>query len=347
MNLRLLQPGELDAAARLADEVFRDSGERSMRELFPPLFDPGISESYGAFDEDETLAAFMGLVPFGIQAGTARLRTYAVGSVCTGPLYRGRGLASGLLRLCREHASRAGAALLFVSGDRSLYTRAGCVPFGQVHTARLPAGAFSEADGWEIRPMEPADLWDVRQLLASRAASHELGHGELARLLGAGAYAGVLGRSQRCLVAARSGAVQAFAAAALTRTPDEPGPGTALEWAGPADAVARLLGRAAAESGGLDVPVPWQERELLQLLAGAGASVQTGPNSGTAGIASRGALLQQVSVTPDRGGVVWAEGLDDAGLLSLLFDPDSPLRRDYPNAPPALPLPYMSGLAFI
>lgn len=355
MQIRLIKPAELDQAALLADSIFRKPGATSMKELFPLIFRPGLSHSYAAITEDGKVAAFMGLVPSTIKTGDAFLNVFSIGAVCTDPAFRGQGLAGQLLQLCQAHAAEADAALIFVSGDRSLYTRAGCVPFGGTQFAELNASsaqalAAAAGEEWTLRPMQPGDFFAVYRLLNEREAGHVYSPGELALLLGTEAYAGVLGLAQRTLVALRDGSIEGFAAVAVPAAADVPAPSTAtaVEWAGQPSAVAALLAKAAlcGGVGTLQVPVPWQERSLLALLRDAGASLSGGANSGTVCIADRAALLRQTEGC--RKGLDLSSVQDDKELLSLLFDPASPLHTsDSSGESEAIPLPYMSGLRFI
>ncbi|MEK4344184.1 GNAT family N-acetyltransferase [Paenibacillus sp. FSL P4-0184] len=349
MQLRLIKPAELDQAALLADSVFREPGATSMKELFPLIFRPGLSHSYAAIADDGTVAAFMGLVPSTIKTGDAAfMNVFSIGAVCTDPAFRGQGLAGQLLQLCQTHAAEAEASLIFVSGDRSLYTRAGCVPFGGTQFAELNASsaqalAAAAGEEWTLRPMQPGDFFAVYRLLNEREAGHVYSPGELALLLGTEAYAGVMGLAQRTLVAVRDGSIEGFAAVAVPAAADVPAPNaaTAVEWAGQPSAVAALLAKAAlcGGVGTLQVPVPWQERGLLALLRDAGASLSGGANSGTVCIADREALLRQTEGC--RKGLDLSSVQDDKELISLLFDPASSEDSD------AIHLPYMSGLRFI
>lgn len=137
MKIRLLNSNELQQAADLSDLVFGKPGQPSMGKSFPALFHPGVSHSYGAFTDEGELVAFMGLAPDVVRIGEARLNVFSIGSVCTHPDFRGQNLASTLLAECMDHARRSGASLVFVSGGRSLYRRAGCYDFGRVHYAML------------------------------------------------------------------------------------------------------------------------------------------------------------------------------------------------------------------
>lgn len=357
MQLRLIQTSELEQAAALADHVFRSTGESSMKDLFPLIFRPGLSHSYAAVTEDGNLASFMGLVPSTIKTIAGNLDVFLIGAVCTDVAFRGQGLAGQLLELCQAHAAKAGASLIFVSGDRSLYTRAGCVPFGGTQYAELSAssaGALTAAAGgqWKLRPMQPGDFFAVSRLLGEREAGHVHSPGELALLLGAGAYAGALRLSQRTLVAERNGSIEGFAALAVHAATDKPAPNpaTALEWAGQPLAVAALLAKATmcCGDGALQVPVPWQERSLLALLQEAGASIASGANSGTVCIADRDELLRQTADFRSKHNIDLSSIQDDKELLSLLFDPPSLLEsNDSPDTHLSIPLPYMEGIHFI
>ncbi|WP_187274462.1 GNAT family N-acetyltransferase [Paenibacillus sp. N3.4] len=82
-EIRLLQPGEWQAAIQLADKTFRNVGEDSMGIAFTHVFSPSLHQSYGLFIEGE-IVSFIGLVPEIMRIGAAKLNVYAIGAVCTG-----------------------------------------------------------------------------------------------------------------------------------------------------------------------------------------------------------------------------------------------------------------------
>lgn len=59
------------------------------------------------------------------------IRAGSIGGVCTHPDYRGKQLASHLLRYCTQKLFDGGASLMLISGDHGVYTRLGNVPQGQ------------------------------------------------------------------------------------------------------------------------------------------------------------------------------------------------------------------------
>jgi GNAT superfamily N-acetyltransferase len=66
-----------------------------------------------------------------------RIKTASLGGVCTDPEFRGRGIATRLLDYCIDEATRAGAKLLIISGDRGLYLRAQAALAGPVWETRI------------------------------------------------------------------------------------------------------------------------------------------------------------------------------------------------------------------
>lgn len=167
---KLVREQEWSQAVSLADRVFRDDEQKSMAEGFPLVFSPALRQSYGAFEEGR-LVAFIGLVPHLIRIGTAILKTFSIGAVCTDPDERGRGHAGRILELVQQHAADAGASLLLVSGARPLYTRAHCYPYGEMHRYGLtPDGVGTVRklrEGITVRGMDPRicmpfTIWPVR-----------------------------------------------------------------------------------------------------------------------------------------------------------------------------------------
>lgn len=371
MNIGLLNKEQLKQAAQLSDRIFLKQPEQpSMGTSFPMIFDPGINHSYGASDGDK-LVSFMGFVPFTMKIREASLRVYSVGSVCTDPDYRGQRLAGTLLDLCMKHAQAAGAPLIFISGARSLYTRAGARHFGRAVKYRLTAPmaeGFRVSSSKEVyvRPMTSEDLLSVHDLMVAREAAYAVTPTELGRLLEASSYANVLCLEQQLLVAEEKGQVTAFAAIGVPGTRMTASrPATVVEWAGDPQAAVHLF-RACIQNFKLPellAPLPWQDESLGALLQAAGAETETVPNDGTIYLSDGRELLRQLSPLLSPGSLI-AEGdhgpyryrtgnktitLDDEGLLSLLFNPASPYRLSAEQSPSfgAIPLPYLSGLHYI
>lgn len=373
---RLVREQEWSQAISLADRVFRDDEQKSMAEGFPLVFSPALHQSYGAFEGDK-LVAFIGLVPHLIRIGTAALKTFSIGAVCTDPDERGRGHAGRILELVQQHAAEAGASLLLVSGSRPLYTRAHCYPYGEMRRYGITpdgAGAVRKLrEGITVRGMKPTDLYALHELASARRYAFEQSPYELALLLRAEAYASCTKLAHRTLLAEENGKLLAFAVMSLpipgvtpSRTP------FLVEWAGDPSAAAGLLIHAVQTEGleKLEAVIPWHEQELIEAMDG--VPYQREQNYGTIHVLSPDRLLEQLRP-------YWQEqGLSDIGLqvqqntdgsclltlagtshslsaeewVSLLFDPvpkanlpaewTQLLEDCFP-----IPFPYVAGLNYV
>ncbi|WP_411349237.1 GNAT family N-acetyltransferase [Paenibacillus sp. WLX2291] len=320
MNIRRVHNEELPFAVELAEQVFCETGERYMGHCFPTLFRPGISHSYGAFTEEGQLVSFMGLVPVQITSGQQILSAFSIGAVCTHPEYRGQRLAGQLLEQCKQHAIAAGAAVLFISGDRSLYTRAGSQFFGHIHQATISADISSQWQSshlWDIRPLEAQDIFAVHALLQRPSAHVNMSLSEMQLMIHAEAMAHVNRQQQHILVAATPNGIAAFAIFSIpanlanaadstatshptdtTNAINEPRHGSVIEWAGRPDAVRELWGEAIRrfQLDSLSATIPWQEQPMLTTAQEAGATVSAIRNGGTMMIINSGALLSQTGL---------------------------------------------------
>ena len=91
-----------------------------------------------------------------------RIKAAAFGGVCTDPEYRGRGIATRLLDYCIDEATRAGAKLLIISGDRGLYLRAQAAIAGPVWETRVVR--HEDGDSGQARTVRAAGLDDAPAL---------------------------------------------------------------------------------------------------------------------------------------------------------------------------------------
>jgi len=377
--VRRLTNEEMKIAVRLSDDTFRDAEQTSMGTAFPFIFSDAAEHlSYGAFEADGRLVSFMGLVPWTIRIGAAELSVLSLGSVCTEPSARGKGYASEILKQVYAFARDAGASLLLVSGDRSLYTRSGCAPFGRVlryrmnnvHGETLLAGVRSEEG--IVRDMRPDDLFALHATAAARDVQYRLGVNELATLLKAEAFASIMKMKHRVLVRESAGRVTGFAVIGVKGAPELQG--TVIEQGGAPAAVAGLFGEAIHRFGlqKLDVPVPWQETELIAKLDGIPASVENHP--GTLRIVDGEALIRQLRPwllergdirelhLKEKGDGRWQLQCEESGqtfvatseqLVRLIFDCAGSHDKSMPEGSNTfrhlfpVPFPYTAGLCYV
>jgi len=369
VHISIMNSDQLTQAIELSDRIFLKQPEQpSMGISFPLIFSPGISHSYGAWDQ-EKLVSFMGFVPFMMKIRGARLNVFSIGSVCTDPEYRGQRLAGSLLQACIKHGEASGASLIFISGGRSLYTRAGSRLFGRAQRFQMTPSLVeplraSTGKQVQIRAMKPEDLLQVHALMEDREAGYASTPTELGKLLDASAYSNVIRLEQQVLVAEENGKLTAFAIIAVPGTVMTPSrASTLVEWGGSPEAAALVIAEAIAGFNlpELIIPLAWQDQELAALLQSAGAMQESIQNDGTVYLVNGIRLLDQLApLLPE--GAIQADGehgpyrttisgetvvMDDEGLLSLLFDPQSPYRVQGTAAFDPVPLPYTSGLQYI
>lgn len=133
---RGLEEGELEELLALVNRIFDPQGQR-MGILFPIFLCESNREHLRVVKADGRIVSHVGVKVWDLLIGPARLRVGCVGSVCTDPAYRQRGFAQMALRDAIAHCREEGVDLFYVSGDRSLYRRHGCVRCGQVERFTL------------------------------------------------------------------------------------------------------------------------------------------------------------------------------------------------------------------
>lgn len=349
-HIRRIKECDLQQAATLANIVFCNDEHGHMGHCFPTLFQAGISHSYGAFTSDEKLISFMGMVPVRIRSKNAILKAFSIGAVCTHPEFRGHGIASQLLERCRQHARYAGASVLFISGDRSLYTRAGSQFYGKAHKITITAESnpveatsinTSASSAWKYADFVPHDIFALHHLLTSKLSSIEWGMNELQQSIGIAAYATLHNQQQHIRVAHTK--EHEMVAALILMVPDEDSTkperqGLIMEWAGDPLAAKALIYDTIShyQLTSLSGYFPWQDSKLINLLQQDNVTSETQKNAGTILIVDGEMLLQQTGLDMIDSDILFEENNE---LCSLVFDPDS---NEH-----AVPLPYMYGLYFI
>lgn len=379
-DIRFLGRNDLQEAARLSDLIFRDADQTSMGEAFPPIFSGNYRSSVGVF-EDGKLVSFIGLVPGFIQVGSAQLPIFSIGSVCTHPDYRGHGYAGELLERVFRHIEASDGSLLFISGDRSLYTRNGCHHFGQARKYVLSSATDGQGHAAShtditVREALEKDRFRVQALSERSAVRHQRSMFETAELMQAEALAGIYKLKHELVVAESEGTVAAYAIVAVPgHIPTEAVP-FVVEWGGDARMAAQLFSHAIAAYNltKLEVTVPWQDKELQEALEP--LTYTNVRNSGTVKLVNSQRFWEQIApyladinkevleqlALSNVNGEDGAADLTIAGetfrlstdkLISLLFDAEpalfeadehqlAMLQKLFP-----IPLPYTAGLNFI
>lgn len=294
LEIRLLHEEEFKEAVNLSDQVFRDKEHISMGKAFPHVFSDYLLQSYGAFI-DQKLVAFTGLVPSLVHIGSAQLKVYSLGSVATHPEHRKKGYASEILKRILHHIDQSEASLLLVSGDRDLYKRVNCFPFGTIHEYKLTPLSLSEHDlnVEYIREFAPTDWFQIKELADHQIARFEQSIWDLAMLIKVEPFASIYKLKHKVLVSTKDGKIDAFLVIAMKS--EGHSDSIAIEWAGDESAIAELLhyGMVKFKLNQVKINIPWHEKKLLSKLHSLENTVK--PLLGTIRIVNAERLFQQLS----------------------------------------------------
>ena len=290
MEIRQVRTGEIQQAIELADRTFRDADHASMGKSFPHVFSNQVQFSYGAF-EDGKLVSFIGLVPFTIIVGDAALDVFSIGAVCTDEAYQKRGISTKVLREVYSFIDKAGASLLFVSGDRGLYRRNDCHYFGSMSEYTI-SGPLTGYDG-DVREWEKSDLFQIDRLRRETAVRYEATPSEWSALVQSGGYASILKMGQEVLVSERAGAVEAYAVIGIPAENSAHKHGIVTDWGGKAEDICAILSKALGMKGldRIEISVPFHD-SLNQHLSG--HRIRETGNGGTVYIVNHARLIGQV-----------------------------------------------------
>jgi len=248
---------EIEDIVALANLVFRPEGRGGeMGGEFPVLFDPANAENLYIVRDGRRVASHVGVLRQTICTCGLRIPVACIGSVCTHPDYRGRGLASQLMDLAIRRSVEAGDLLMPISGGRGLYRRLGAVSLGPYVRFAVPTETGrAMSRKFAVRRYEPADWPQLTQLQQAEMPRWQWDDSQTPRLLGA-----FLEFGGTCLVAEDDAGQFAGALVFVSGSPlfrGQPGRGNVVQFLGRTETIPALLA-ATAEQGslsGLDWPV--------------------------------------------------------------------------------------------
>lgn len=146
---RTLRKHERAALEILVDNVFCPGRPGAMYGFFPSFFSEKNLENHFVHVEGERVISHAGMAQRWASLGGCTVRVGEAGAVATDPDFRGRNLGWEVMEAIYAKARRDGVDFMLISGDRSIYLRAGARKVGCVHTATLDtahAGALSRPE---------------------------------------------------------------------------------------------------------------------------------------------------------------------------------------------------------
>ncbi len=173
---RAARPEEVPELIELANLVFRMSSGRTptMGEEFPLLLSAGNCDDLYITRIDGRLVSLVGVYRQTMVCDGLEVPVACLGSVCTHPDYRGRGLAGDLTDLAIARARQQGCLLMPISGSRTLYSRRSACQIAPMQVAQIGAEHLSSgnAPGLAVRPYADADLPAVLSLHARQTVRY-------------------------------------------------------------------------------------------------------------------------------------------------------------------------------
>ncbi|MEM2905575.1 MAG: GNAT family N-acetyltransferase [Candidatus Bathyarchaeia archaeon] len=337
---RAARRDELQQVADLANLVFREAKGLAwtMHLEFPLLFNEANLENLRVILDDGKPVTLVGIRESELVIYGCRVPVGMIGSVCTHPQYRGKGLASLALVDAFEKMKRDGVPLVLVSGVRSLYTRAGCAMVGREYRYGLTPQDAEKLPtcGFELEPFQEGALSGIVELRQKEPVRFLNTPEELLALLKRPERDSLSQVHPRDTFLIKCGSTSVAYLVAQMPRDGSLGDSNLVEYGGSRSAVAAGVSLLIRRRGlrKLNVAVPWQDKELLALLELAGLPLpKASPFGGTVKLLQPQAFLKAVKpYLRERLGVDASEDLrlvEGAENLRLEVDGESlPLKSD-------------------
>ncbi|MAF10825.1 hypothetical protein CMK11_10265 [Candidatus Poribacteria bacterium] len=155
-----------------------EADRESLRALVGEVFRPSLMDEYPQLYHAETLGncrvvevggdivSHVGMTVQDAAIYGCRVRVACIGGVATHPDHRGNGYAGACLDDAIRVARESGTDIMMISGDRSLYRRAGCRRVGEEYSPSLSGEALAALDHSDLtlREATVADIPTLRAL---------------------------------------------------------------------------------------------------------------------------------------------------------------------------------------
>ncbi len=150
-------PADLPKVIAFSNKVFRTDRAGDMSKEFPQLFGENYTDNLRIFERDGEPVSLVGMILDDTNVCGCPLRVASIGSVCSDPICRGKGLAGKLMDEAVARATDIGASLMLISGEQTIYTKRGAWPEGKFRKYHLRAGELPARDaGLTVTPLAPS-----------------------------------------------------------------------------------------------------------------------------------------------------------------------------------------------
>ncbi len=129
-----------------------------MGDLFPVLFSPENAKNLKIITKEKEPVSHIGILVNKVSFYGHTFKLASIGSVCTAPEHRGKGLATRLLLYTEEYLRESGIPVMLISGTRGLYKRHGCDEFGIIYYFDLSSVKIEKLHSIEVKEYDPSEL---------------------------------------------------------------------------------------------------------------------------------------------------------------------------------------------
>lgn len=142
MEYRTCRIEDIPSAIALSKSIFKEN----MAEQFLRLFaKENKDRMFIAADDEGTVKSMLCYYPSTVRLGGAMIRVGCIGSVCTNAQYRGKGLASTLLKNAYRKMEEERICVSVISGGGGIYEASGATLTGAMMECRASEGRQDEA----------------------------------------------------------------------------------------------------------------------------------------------------------------------------------------------------------
>ncbi len=124
-------PGDLPKVIAFSNKVFRTDRPGDMSKEYPQLFGDNYTDNLRIIEFEREPVSLVGMILDDTNVCGCPLRVASIGSVCSDPAHRGKGLAGNLMDDAVARATDAGASVMLISGTQPIYTMRGAWPEGK------------------------------------------------------------------------------------------------------------------------------------------------------------------------------------------------------------------------
>ena len=163
---RALRPEEHPTAMRFVDSIFRPENPQAMEAEYSHVFDKKNIENMRVIVKDDEVISHTAIFNSTLRSGDLVFKIGGISAVGTHPDYRGKGLASEVMRDCINVMRESGCHLSFLWTDRhGFYRNLGYEPSGSFCLFKPPDSILSGASpDCEVVEYSPERLPEIIQI---------------------------------------------------------------------------------------------------------------------------------------------------------------------------------------